>query len=118
MKRRTILAGLGALAVAAGGAAWKLRPFRKQYPPTPYDDVLEHLDDRDWAAKFGAAALVAMPDFTSASGAELLRPRLHRDNLHIVAQRDAEAGRLVEVGGWLVPESVAVIAALAKSVER
>ena len=118
MKRRTILAGLGMLAVAASGAAWKLRPFRKQYPPSPYDDVLAALDDRDWAAKFGAAALAAMPDFAPETGAALLRPRLHRDTLQTIALRDAEAGRLVEAGGWLVPESVAVIAALAKSVEH
>jgi len=116
MRRRTILAGLGALTVVAGGAAWKLRPLRKRYPPTPYDDVLAQLDDRDWAAKFGVAALAAMPDFTPANGVALLRPRLHRDNLRTVALRDAEADRLVEVDGWLVPESVAVIAALAKSV--
>jgi hypothetical protein len=118
MKRRTILVGLGAAAVAAGGAVWTLRPFRKQYPPTPYDDVLSQLDDRDWAAKFGVAALAAMPDFTPVNGAARLRPLLHRDSLRLVALRDAEAGRLVDVGGWLVPESVAVIAALAKSVER
>lgn len=118
MKRRTILAGLGALAVAAGGAAWKLKPFSKHYAPTPYDDVLSQLDDRDWAAKFGVMALAAMPDFTPVNGAAQLRPLLHRDSLKVVALREAEAGRLVEVGGWLVPESVALIAALAKSVER
>jgi hypothetical protein len=116
MKRRTILVGLGALAVAAGGAAWKLRPFRKQYPPTPYDDVLSHLDDRDWAAKFGVAAAAAMPDFTPANGAARLRVLLAGSDLKTVALHDAEAGRLVEVGGWLVPQSIALMAALAKSV--
>jgi hypothetical protein len=116
MRRRTILAGLGVLAVAAGGAAWKLQPFRKQYPPTPYDDVLSHLDDRDWAAKFGVTALAAMPGFTPATGAVQLRALLARNDLKTVALRDADAGRLVEIGGWLVPQSIALIAALAKSV--
>ncbi len=47
MKRRAILLGGGAvLATAAGGAvAWKLRLFGPHYPPTPYDDVLNRLDD-------------------------------------------------------------------------
>lgn len=116
MKRRTILAGLGALVVAAGGAAWRMRPARKQYPPTPYDAVLSHLDDRDWAAKFGVAALAAMPGFTPVEGAAQLRALLARNDLKTVALHDAEAGRLMEVGGWLVPRSVALIAALAKSV--
>lgn len=118
MKRRTILAGLGALAVAAGSARWKLRLFRKQYPPTPYDDVLAQLDDRDWAAKFGTAVLKALPGFTPATGAAQLRSLLAKERLPAVAQREAEAGRLMEVSGWLVPQSVALIAALAKSVER
>jgi hypothetical protein len=37
--------------------------------------------------------------------------------LRIAALRDAGAGRLVEVNGWLVPESAALMAALAKSTE-
>jgi len=117
MKRRTLLAGLGALSVAAGGLAWKLSPARKHYAPTPYDDPLAKLDDRDWAAKFGVAALAAMPDFTPANGAAQLHALLDRDSLQTVALRDAREGRLVEVGDWLVPESVALLAALAKSAQ-
>ena len=116
MKRRTLIAGLGALAAAGGGAVWKLRPFRKRYPPTPYDDVLVKLDDRDWAAKFGVAVLAVMPAFTPSMGAARLRAVLSKASLQTAALGDAEAGRLMDVGGWLVPETVALIAALAKSV--
>jgi hypothetical protein len=117
MKRRTLLAGVGALAVAAaaGGAAWKLRLFRKRYPPGPYDDVLGKLDDREWAAKFGETAQAALPRFTPTDAAATLRQRLAHDSLQTAALREAEADRLVEADGWLTPESIALIAALAKS---
>jgi len=116
MKRRTLLAGLVALGAAAGGAAWKLRLFRKRYPPTTYDDVLGRLDDREWAAKFGAAAQGVLPRYTPAAAAGELRGTLKSRSLKQAALADAEAGRLVEAGGWLVPRSVALIAALAGSV--
>ena len=117
MKRRNLLAGLGVLIVAAAaGAAWKLRLLRKRYSPTPYDDLLNRLDDRDWAAQFGMAALASLPAFTPQTGAAKLRARLGKDSLQAAARREAEAGQLVEVDGWLVPECVALIAALAKSV--
>jgi hypothetical protein len=102
--------------VAAGGAVWRLKPFRKHYPPTPYDDLLAQLDDRDWAAQFGAAVLATLPAFTPKSGAAGLRARLGKDGLRKVALREAESGKLLDIGGWLVPESVALMAALAKSV--
>ncbi len=119
MKRRSLLAGLGALvaAAAAGGTAWKLRLFRKRYPPGPYDDVLAKLDDREWAARFGQTAITALPRFTPADGAAQLRARLAHDSLKMAALREAEAGRLMEADGWLAPESVVLIAALAKSAD-
>ena len=44
MRRRNVLAGLGALiAAAAGGVAWKFHFFGKHYPPTPYDDLLNQI---------------------------------------------------------------------------
>jgi hypothetical protein len=117
MRRRNLLAGLGALVIAvAGGTAWKLRPQRKHYAPTPYDDLLNRLDDREAAAKFGVSALAALPEFTPQTGAAKLRARLGKNSLQKAALADAAAGRLVEVNGWLVPECVVLMAALAKSV--
>ena len=115
MKRRALLLGSGAvLATAAGGlAAWKLRLFRPHYPPTPYDDLLNRLDDREWARKFGAQALATMPDFTADAAAARLRALLGSGTLENAALGDAQAGRLVEAAHWVVPESVALIAALA-----
>ena len=116
MKRRTLLAGLGVLvAAAAGGAAFKLRLFRKRYPPSPYDDLLGRLLDRDWAEKFGAAVRKAMPDFTPAEAAIRLRAALGGGDLERAARADASAGRVLEISGWLVPESAALLAGLAAS---
>jgi len=117
MKRRTLLMGSGALLAAAGAAAWLHKPLRKQYPASPYDDILAKVDDREWAAKFGVLALAAMPDFTPNNGAARLRPLLNKGSLQQVALRDVEAGRVMEIHGWLVPESIALMAALAKSAE-
>jgi hypothetical protein len=118
MKRRALLLGSGAvLATAAGGvAAWKLRLFKPHYPPTPYDDVLRRLDDREWARKFGAQALKTMPDFAPDEAAARLRALLGSSSLESAALGDAQAGRLVEAANWLVPESVALIAALSARV--
>ena len=114
MKRRTLLLGGTILAVAAAGsAAWKLRLFRKHYPPTPFDDVLARMDDREWAAKFGASVQKILPERSPAAIAARLRARLGNKNLQSVALADAEDGRLMTVDGWLVPESVALMAALA-----
>jgi hypothetical protein len=113
MKRRALLLGSGAvLATAAGGVlAWKLRLFKPHYAPTPYDDVLNRLDDREWARRFGAQSMTNMPpaDATAAR----LRTLLGNGTLQQAALRDAEEGRLAEAAGWVVPESVALMAALA-----
>jgi hypothetical protein len=115
MKRRALLLGGGAvLATAAGGVvAWKLRLFGPHYPPTPYDDVLDRLGDREWARKFGAQAVQTMPDFTPQAAAPRLRILLGNGSLENAALRDAEEGRVTEAARWLVPESVALMAALA-----
>jgi hypothetical protein len=112
-----MMAGAGALAAVAAGAVWALKPARKHYPPTPYDDLLARLDDRDWAAKFGAAAQKAVPDYRPQAAASRLHGLMGSGTLRTAALRDAGAGRVIEVNGWLVPESAALMAALAKSAE-
>jgi hypothetical protein len=119
MKRRMLLLGSGAvLATAAGGAfAWKLRLFGPHYPPTPYDDVLNRLDDREWMRRFGVQAMKTMPEASADAAAARLRTLLGSGTLQQAALRDAEQGRLAEAAGWLVPESVALMAALAASTQ-
>ena len=115
MKRRGLLAGMGAaaLAAAAAGATWKFHLFGPHYPPTPYDDLLNQITDRAPASIFGQAALKAMPGANAASLARQLRGG---GTLAARASGEPAKGRVTEVSGWVVPESVASYAALAASV--
>jgi hypothetical protein len=109
MTRRGILAGLVAVLAAAGGAAWKFRLFAKHYPPTPYDDLLSQIVDREPAIVFGQASRKSLP------GATQLAAQLRRDHRTFAERAAAEPGeaQVTEVAGWIVPQSVALYAALA-----
>lgn len=110
MNRRALLAGLAAAsAVVAAGLYRFTDIFGKRYPSTPYDDLLSHLADREQAAKLGTAVRDT-PDAPAL--AERLRAGMTGD-LTSVTQADIAAGRLLEVDGWLLPQSVALLAALA-----
>ena len=113
MRRRSILAGAVAV-IAAGGAAWKFHLFGKHYPATQYDDLLDQISDREPAAVFGQAALKTMPGVTAASLAGTLR----HDGRTLATRAAAEPGeaQVVEVAGWVVPQSVALYAALAAKI--
>jgi hypothetical protein len=100
--------GVGAAAVAALGAAFGYRHiFGRWYAPTPYDDLLHQIVDREPAARLGQR--VARADVPALAG-KLRQPGFA---LSRRARGDAAAGRVREVGGWMVPETVALYAALA-----
>jgi len=108
--------GLLALIVAAGAASGLYRftdLFVKHYAPTPYDDVLAALADREQAVKFGALVR-NVPDVSGL--AAKLRANLKAGGLGAAAKADAGAGRVMEVDGWVVPQSVALLSALAAKV--
>ena len=112
MKRRAILSGLGVglvAALAAGGAAWKFHIFGKYYPPTPYDDLLSQIEDREPAIFFGGAARKSLP------AAAELATQLRKDGRSLRDRAKAEPAhdQVAEVAGWIVPQSVALYAALA-----
>ena len=115
MNRRSVIGGLAALAVAAiGGAAWKFHIFGKHYPPTPYDDLLNQIVEREPAATLGREARRAIPDFNLQNlAADLRRPGRE---LMRRAPLDAGENRLMEANGWVLPQSVGLYAALAASV--
>ena len=111
MRRRGLIAGVAAAgAVVAAGLYRFTDLFVKHYPPTPYDDVLTALVDREHAARFGAS--VPEPGAPKAL-AEKLRPALKSGGLDAAVKADIASDRLTEVGGWLVPQSVALLCALA-----
>ena len=112
MRRRALLTGMTALAALAAGTAWKFRLFAKHYPPTPYDDLLSQITDREPAIAFGDTARKSLP------GAAQLAAELRRDGRTLSAKAQAEPAeaQITEVAGWIVPRSVALYAALAAQV--
>ena len=109
-----MLGGLAAMAVAAtGGAAWKLNLFGRHYAPTPYDDLLQQLTDRDVAIQVGRAVRARLTKFDDKKVARELRQRFERRNLAEVLDADSAEGRLAEAGGWVLPRSLTDLCALA-----
>ena len=109
MRRRSLIAGVAAAGAAVAAGLYRFTDlFVKHYPPTPYDDVLSALPDREQAARFGASVAG-----DAKSLAEKLRPALKSGGLDAAVKADIAADRLVEVNGWVVPESVALLSALA-----
>jgi hypothetical protein len=115
IQRRGMIVG-AALLAAGTTLGLNLLLRRKHYPPTPYDDVLGKLADRDWAEKFGAQTMTA--DFRAETAAARLRSLLGSGDLESAALREAQQGRLVEAAKWLVPESVALMAMLSAKVKQ
>lgn len=119
VSRRPILLGLMGLAAvaAAGGLALEVpKLFRPHYPPTPYDDLLAQLPDRESAIKLGRAALASQRGFDAAAAAHGLRTGPGRGVLAHAVEDDIATGRLREVQGWLLPVSLVQAAALAAAV--
>ena len=113
MKRRTMIGGAVVAASAAAAGLYHFTDvFVKHYAPTPYDDVLVQLVDREQAVKLGARMTGGG---TPAALAAQLRGTL-KDGLAAAAAADAAAGRVVEADGWVVPQSVAQLAMLAARV--
>jgi len=106
-----MVAGVMAAGAALAAGLYRFTDlFVKHYPATPYDDVLAALVDRAQATKLGAK----VPDGLEPQAlAARLRASLKPDGLAAAAQSDVAAGRVIEVDGWVVPESVALLSALA-----
>ena len=113
MRRRDIVAGVVAAGAALSAGLYRFTDmFVKHYAPTPYDDVLAALGDRGQAVTLGAAVPGRLEP-------QSLAARLRTDlapGLAAAAEADVAAGRMMEVDGWLLPQSVALLAALASRV--
>jgi hypothetical protein len=111
MKRRTLIGGAAAASAAVAAGIYRFTDlFVKHYPPTPYDDLLGQLTDRGQAAKLGAKA-DNLPDAQAL--ASQARAALHGQTLAAAANADITAGRMTEVNGWVLPQTVAWLSALA-----
>jgi hypothetical protein len=115
--RRGVIAGLLGLGAMAAASLYRFTDiFVKHYPPTPFDDVLGRLDDREQAARLGTAALKDLPEFDAEASAQRLRAALRHGSFRDVVLADAETGRVLLVQGWVLPQSVAVLSAIAAKV--
>ena len=111
MKRRTIIASAMAASAAVVTGLYRFTDlFVKHYPPTPYDDLLARLTDREQAAKLGSRVSGA---FDATDQAVRLRAALTGRSLADAANADIAAGRMVEVQGWILPRTVASLSVLA-----
>jgi hypothetical protein len=113
LSRRTLLIGGGVAVVAGVAAVEGPRLFRKRYAPSPYDDLLDKLDDRDACAQIGERALAGKAHFDADKVADTLRDRLHHRRLNRVMVEDAEQKRVAENAGWVMPETLSLLCALA-----
>jgi hypothetical protein len=116
--RRSILfAGAGVGALAAGAVvyeSWRL--LARHYPPTPYDDLLSLLPDREAARRLGGAFLSDHANFRAHYAANALRKHIGGRPLLNVLDSEIAASGLTEAGHWLVPETLAGLCALAATI--
>jgi len=119
MRRRVVIAGVVAAGAAVAGGLYRFTDlFVKHYAPTPYDDVLVALQDREQAAKVGKALVTNLPHggypgLSAENIAKELRRRLTGHDLRDVALADVAAGKTVEMDGWVLPLTVALLSTLA-----
>jgi hypothetical protein len=116
--RRPFLAGLFGLfglSLIGGSVYEAAHILRKHYAPTAFDDLLSQLPDRDNAEKIGAQVIADAPSFDVRRVARELRHRIGSRDLSDVLATDTRDGALVEVGGWLMPETLAQLCGLAAS---
>jgi hypothetical protein len=122
LARRPFLTGLmGALALA-GVMAWeapRLFPalFARRYPPSPFDDLLALLPDRGNAVRLATTLDGGIRNMDARTTAERLRTRIGGHSLAVVIAGDLAENRLVEAQGWLIPELLAELCALAAMAE-
>jgi len=113
--RRPLLAGaLAALGIAvAGGVVYEAGLSGPSYPQTPYDDLLALLPDRVQAQVIGEAVVAANATFDVETTARQLRAHIGGKPLADVLAADMAADNITEVKGWVLPETMAQLCALA-----
>ncbi len=111
----TWLLGAGGLAIAAIAGVEVPRLLRPHYPPTPYDDLLELLPDRDNAAIVGKAMIATDGRFVADQAAVSLRKTLAARAFAQETEDEIERAQLAEVHGWLMPAALVALCALAAS---
>ncbi len=113
LTRRNLMIGAGGAVVLAGTAFEASRLLSKRHAPSPYDDLLARLDDRDADAQIGETVLAELDGFDAQAVAADLRAKLQHATLADLAAKDAAEGRLLEGHGWVLPRTLGLLCALA-----
>ena len=114
VSRRPLLAVLGAVVGlgAAGGAIYEVSRLLRPRTTGVLGDLLAGLGDRTDAILIGKA-VPAVREAASAEEAGSLRRRLGERPLSEILVEDAVRGRIVEVQGWVFPQTLTELCALA-----
>jgi hypothetical protein len=78
--------------------------------------LLSGLGDRDAAMRVGLAYLAEDPAFDRDRVARDMHQRIAKRPLPAVLAEDAAQGRTAEIGGWVIPETLALLCALSAKV--
>jgi hypothetical protein len=119
MSRRALLGG-GVAIVGLGVAAVLVMKapafFGPHYPPSPLDDLLSRLPDREGARRLGSAVLAQQKSFDTRTAVRQLRARFRSSSLSDAMTSDLRQDRLIEVHGWVLPEALTTLCAIAAKV--
>lgn len=107
------LAGVAGLAAIGGGSYEAARLVARGREDGAYGDLVSKLPDADDAATVGRAVIGDLPKFNPSATARMLRKELAKRKLADVTAGDLADGKLAEAGGWVLPESLALLCALA-----
>ena len=111
--RRLFLTGaVAAAGIAALAGGYEVFLFRSR-PKGPYGDVLASLDDFSDAPVLGRAYLAQTKNFDAKAVAAQLRARLQHQSFSDMLNADVAGNQVAEAGGWVLPESLALVCALA-----
>lgn len=114
--RRPLLAALGALAGIGivGGAVYEAVEHRGgTTSQDPYGDLLSGLGDQSKAAIVGRAVLAGAPNFRAPAVAASLRQTIGQKPLAELLMQEAVQGRIAETQGWVLPQALTQLCALA-----
>ncbi len=106
--------GIAGLAIIGGGVYESIHDTARRYPRTPYDDLLDKLADRESAKALGKQILTGA--FDPKATAATLRAKLKEKELADVLEADITNDATVELRGWVIPQTLAELCALAAKV--
>ena len=112
--RRPLLAGtIAALGLGAAGLFGYEISVRHARRPGPFDDLLAGISDRSAASRLGQAVRRQMKQFNPAATAARLRAYLKQQPLSEALATDLAQDRMIEIDGWILPDTFALLCALA-----